>query len=84
LQRYQEKRYRLFGKPTGVIAVSDKSKVECLIMCALRLALMNNTRIKRNRRRGSSNSSISMSAAIIANDDNILNSNMEDNSDDCL
>jgi hypothetical protein len=34
LRSYQEKRYRLFGKPTGVIAVSDKSKVEGLIMCA--------------------------------------------------
>jgi hypothetical protein len=66
-RRYQEKRYQLFGKPTGVIAISDKSKVEGLIMAALRLALINNTRTKRNRRRksGSNSSSDSLSMATI-------------------
>ena len=36
LRRYQQVRYELFGfrKPTGVIAISVKSRVECLIMCA--------------------------------------------------
>jgi hypothetical protein len=47
-RRYQEKRYEIVGKPLGVIAISGKSKVERLIMCALRLALINNTRTKRN------------------------------------
>ena len=72
LRRYQQKRYELVGKPTGVIAISDKSKVEGLIMAALRLAFVNNTRTKRNRRRGSdgnsSNSNSSVSATIVVTD----------------
>jgi hypothetical protein len=72
LRRYQEKRYELFGfgKPTGVIAISLKSRVECLIMCALRLALLNKRKTKRSTR-GSSNSSISMPTT--ADDDVHLN-----------
>jgi hypothetical protein len=62
-RRYQKIRYDLFGKPTGVIAISDKSKVESLIMCALRLALVGNRKFKGNVRGGSSNGSgISISA----------------------
>lgn len=57
LRRYQQERYQRFGKPTGVIAVSVKFRVECLIMSALRLALMDNRKFKGNVRGGSSNSS---------------------------
>jgi hypothetical protein len=74
LRRYREKRYELFGfgKPTGVIAVSVKFRVECLIMSALRLALMNNRKFKGNVRGGSSNgSSISISKSATEDDADI-------------
>jgi hypothetical protein len=82
LRRYQEKRYELFGfgKPTGVIAVSVKFRVERLIMPALRLALMNNMKTKGNVRGGSSNGSsisISKSAASATEDDADINLNPE-------
>jgi hypothetical protein len=32
---YQQKRYKLFGKPTGVIAISARNRVEDLIMATL-------------------------------------------------
>jgi hypothetical protein len=72
LRRYQQERYHLFGKPTGVIAVSLKSRVECLIMCALRLALMNKRKTKKNRSSGNNNSSsISVSTATTITDDDV-------------
>jgi hypothetical protein len=82
-RRYQEKRYELFGKPTGVIAVSDKSKVEGLIMCALRLALMNNGKATRNARsiNGGSSSSVSTSTTVVTNNADI-HLNPEYNDDD--
>jgi hypothetical protein len=81
LRRYQQERYQLFGKPTGVIAISLKSRVECLIMCALRLALMNNRKIKGNvrRRSGSNSSGISISKSAIEDDADIYLSPEYDN-----
>ena len=67
LRRYQEKRYQLFGKPTGVIAISVKSRVQCLIMSALRLAFMK--RREKIKRSNSSNNSINMPAATATDDD---------------
>jgi hypothetical protein len=78
LLKYQEKRYRLFGKPTGVIVISDKSRVEGLIMCALRLALLSNRKIKRNRRADSNSSDITMSAITAYTE---IHSDMEDDND---
>jgi hypothetical protein len=84
-RRYQEKRFQLFGKPTGVIAVSDKSKVECLIMAALRLAVANSKTIQTNRRRSNSNnnisSSVSTTTATTATDDVDIHLNPEYDND---
>jgi hypothetical protein len=71
-RRYQEKRYELFGKPAGVIAISVISRGERLIIYALRLALANNREIKRNTRRNISNcGSSSVSSATAAMQDNV-------------
>jgi len=65
--KISRKRYQLFGKPTGVIAISVKSRVQCLIMSALRLAFMK--RREKIKRSNSSNNSINMPAATATDDD---------------
>jgi hypothetical protein len=40
LRKYEEKRYELFGKPTGVIAITAIARVEEMIMTTLRMILM--------------------------------------------
>jgi hypothetical protein len=40
LRKYEEKRYDLFGKPTGVVAITTIARVEEMIMTTLRMILM--------------------------------------------
>jgi hypothetical protein len=40
LRRYEEKRYELFGKPSGVVAITATARVEEMIMTTLRMILM--------------------------------------------
>jgi hypothetical protein len=81
-KKISRKRYRLFGKPTGVIAVSDKSKVEGLIICALQLAIANNGKATRNARRSINGGSIvSTSTTVITNNADIHLNPEYDNDD---
>jgi len=41
LRKYEEKRYELFGKPSGVVAITAIARVEEMIMTKLRTVLMN-------------------------------------------
>jgi len=40
LRKYQEKRYELFGKPSGVVAITTTARVEEMTMTTLRMILM--------------------------------------------
>jgi len=41
LREYEERRYELFGKPTGVVTITASARVEEMIMTTLRMILMN-------------------------------------------
>jgi hypothetical protein len=49
LRKYEEKRYGLFGKPTGVIAITVMARVEEMIMTTLRMILMKKKQEKRDQ-----------------------------------
>jgi hypothetical protein len=40
LRKYEERRYELFGKPSGVVAITTTARVEEMIMTTLRIILM--------------------------------------------
>jgi hypothetical protein len=40
LRRYEEKRYEIFARPTGVVAITTIARVEEMIMTTLRMILM--------------------------------------------
>jgi hypothetical protein len=76
LRKYEEKRYELFGKPRGVVAITAGARVEEMIMTTLRMIL-----IKKEEGKGEQIAATAMVIIDTTTDGDVTINTAEDNED---
>ena len=80
LRRYEEKRYRLYGRPTGVVAITAIARVEEMMMTILRMVMRRKKDEEEEAEEQEKQSAAAMIVLHTANGDATINTG-EDNED---